>query len=104
MNVDAKDERRPDGHDMESSFEDSIGPNTGDSDSETGDETQHSGGEVEGGTGVNRPEHEEIARLAYENWQQRGCPIGTSEEDWFRAEEQIKQDLNGSPAPNGSPT
>ena len=31
-----------------------------------------------------------IARVAYQHWLERGCPIGSSEDDWFRAE----QDLN----------
>lgn len=35
---------------------------------------------------------EEVARLAYTYWQTRGCPDGSPEEDWFRAE----QDLNGT--------
>jgi hypothetical protein len=30
-----------------------------------------------------------IAVLAYEFWQERGCPIGTPEQDWFRAEREI---------------
>ena len=30
-----------------------------------------------------------IAVLAYEFWQQRGCPNGTPEQDWFRAEHEI---------------
>ena len=30
-----------------------------------------------------------IAALAYEFWQARGCPDGTAEEDWFRAEQEI---------------
>ena len=29
----------------------------------------------------------DIATLAYRLWQERGCPIGSPEEDWFRAEE-----------------
>jgi uncharacterized protein YjbJ (UPF0337 family) len=45
-------------------------------------------------TGKIGPQHEDIARLAYQIWQQRGCPIGTPEEDWFRAEEEIKQHWN----------
>jgi DUF2934 family protein len=32
------------------------------------------------------PEPEEIARLAYSYWQDRGCPEGSGEEDWLRAE------------------
>lgn len=36
------------------------------------------------------PEPDEVARLAHEYWQQRGGPIGTPEEDWFRAVDEIK--------------
>jgi len=32
----------------------------------------------------------EIAALAYELWQERGCPLGSPDEDWFRAEEKLK--------------
>jgi hypothetical protein len=32
-----------------------------------------------------------IAALAYEIWLDRGCPIGTDQEDWFRAEEDLKK-------------
>jgi hypothetical protein len=32
------------------------------------------------------PESEETERLAYQDWQHRGSPIGTPKEDWFRAE------------------
>ena len=31
-----------------------------------------------------------IAALAYEFWQARRCPDGTPDEDWFRAEETLK--------------
>ncbi|MGJ5818837.1 DUF2934 domain-containing protein [Paludibaculum fermentans] len=30
--------------------------------------------------------YEEIAALAYQLWNSRGCPIGSPEEDWSRAE------------------
>jgi hypothetical protein len=30
-----------------------------------------------------------IGALAYQFWQERGCPHGTPEEDWFRAEREI---------------
>src|SRR6185369_15339137 len=33
------------------------------------------------------PEPEQIASLAYVLWQQRGCPEGSPEADWLRAEE-----------------
>lgn len=35
--------------------------------------------------------HEDIARLAYSLWQARGCPLGNSEEDWMRAEEELRR-------------
>jgi len=36
------------------------------------------------------PEHEQArAILAYHFWQERGCPIGSPEEDWFRAEQSL---------------
>ncbi|HUJ22096.1 MAG TPA: DUF2934 domain-containing protein [Bryobacteraceae bacterium] len=34
-------------------------------------------------------DHEEIARLAYSYWQARGCPHGSPEEDWLRAEQEL---------------
>jgi len=38
------------------------------------------------------PAHERIARLAYFYWQDRGCPDGSPQEDWLRAEaEQVNQ-------------
>jgi len=37
------------------------------------------------------PEHEEIAHLAYFYWEQRGRPDGCPEEDWFRAEEELRR-------------
>jgi hypothetical protein len=35
------------------------------------------------------PTHEEIAALANTLWQQRGCPHGSPDEDWFRAEAEL---------------
>jgi hypothetical protein len=34
-------------------------------------------------------EYSEIAALAYELWMDRGCPIGSPEEDWFQAEKEL---------------
>ena len=36
-------------------------------------------------------EHEEIARLAYSYWEARGSSPGSAEEDWYRAEEELKR-------------
>jgi hypothetical protein len=35
------------------------------------------------------PTNEDIAVLAYRLWQENGCPDGTQEEDWVRAEQQL---------------
>ena len=37
-----------------------------------------------------RPEAEEVALLTHQHWLERGSPIGTPEEDWFRAEEEFR--------------
>ena len=37
----------------------------------------------------NSPE-QDIANLAYALWQERGCPEGSPEQDWIRAEELIQ--------------
>ena len=36
-------------------------------------------------------EHKRIARLAYSYWEARGQPYGSPDEDWFRAEEELRQ-------------
>jgi hypothetical protein len=36
------------------------------------------------------PAHEEIARLAYLYWEARGCQGGCAEEDWLRAEAELR--------------
>jgi hypothetical protein len=39
---------------------------------------------------ISKPENQQhVAILAYKFWQTRGCPEGTPEEDWFRAEQEI---------------
>ena len=42
---------------------------------------------------------EKIARLAHQYWMERGCPEGSPEEDWLRAE----QDLQARPASGDEP-
>lgn len=37
-----------------------------------------------------RPDATEIAALAYQLWLARGCPIGSDQDDWFRAEVMLK--------------
>jgi hypothetical protein len=42
------------------------------------------------GHGIAAFGHTEIAALAYELWQARGCPLGSPDEDWFRAAEELR--------------
>jgi hypothetical protein len=42
------------------------------------------------GHGIAAFGHAEIAALAYEYWQARGCPHGSSQEDWFHAAEVLR--------------
>ena len=32
----------------------------------------------------------EIARRAYQLWEQRGCPAGSPESDWYQAEAELR--------------
>jgi hypothetical protein len=36
------------------------------------------------------PSAEDTLRLAYEYWQERGCPDGSPEIDWLKAEETFR--------------
>jgi hypothetical protein len=42
------------------------------------------------GHGIRTFGHAEIAALAYELWEARGRPDGSSQEDWFRAAEELR--------------
>jgi hypothetical protein len=35
------------------------------------------------------PTHDDIAKLAYHLWEERGAPIGSPEVDWERAEHEL---------------
>ena len=39
------------------------------------------------------PTESEIATVAYQLWLDNGCPVGSHEEDWFRAETMLKNAL-----------
>jgi Protein of unknown function (DUF2934) len=36
--------------------------------------------------------YEAVALRAYGLWEKRGCPFGSPEEDWLRAEEEIRRE------------
>jgi hypothetical protein len=40
--------------------------------------------------GNDSPSHDEIALLAYSYWEARGCQGGCPEEDWLRAEGELR--------------
>ena len=40
------------------------------------------------------PTHEEISRLAYSYWEARGFVAGSPEEDWLRAELELRASMN----------
>ena len=52
---------------------------------------------VTSSTDISGPSFEEIARRAYELWEERGKPHGSDEEDWHRAEHQLRNQ-SGTPA------
>jgi hypothetical protein len=37
-----------------------------------------------------QPTYEEISHLAYQYWEGRGCQGGSPEEDWLRAEQELR--------------
>jgi hypothetical protein len=41
---------------------------------------------------VQNSPQEERALRAHRIWEERGCPIGSPQEDWFRAEEEIRSE------------
>jgi hypothetical protein len=41
--------------------------------------------------------HEVIKELAYEYWEERGCPIGSPEIDWYKAEQRMRSSSLASP-------
>ena len=45
--------------------------------------------------------HDEIARIAYLNWQEAGCPAGRDFELWLGAERQIAANRPESSSENG---
>jgi hypothetical protein len=52
---------------------------------------EHSTAEaVPAGHGITEFGHRDIAALAHEYWQARGCPEGSPQEDWFRATKELR--------------
>jgi hypothetical protein len=47
------------------------------------------------GHGIAAFGHEDIAALAHELWQARGCPVGSADEDWHHAVKQLRSRAGG---------
>ena len=47
---------------------------------------------------VSQSPDNDIAALAYHLWMERGCPIGSPEDDWFRAEAELKNKVQAQAA------
>ena len=56
--------------------------------SRQGKETRKTVGSQAGRTSL-YPDHDIVGKLALELWQKRGCPVGSSQEDWFQAERSL---------------
>ena len=41
--------------------------------------------------------HEKIAMRAYDKWCKRGCPQGTHMQDWFEAENELRNEMSRMP-------
>ena len=39
----------------------------------------------------------QIEKLAYRFWEERGCPLGSPEMDWLKAEREFDRELIGPP-------
>jgi hypothetical protein len=40
---------------------------------------------------LSKEQREQIEKLAYQRWVERGRPLGSPDEDWFRAEQELIQ-------------
>lgn len=49
----------------------------------------HTDLESDSAADISRPGNGEIAALAYQLWKDRGCPIGSPDEDWLLAEAEL---------------
>jgi hypothetical protein len=38
---------------------------------------------------LSNEQHEQIEKLAYQLWEERGRPLGSPDEDWIRAEQEF---------------
>jgi hypothetical protein len=46
---------------------------------------------------LSNAQHEQVKKLAYRLWEERGGPVGSPEEDWLRAEQEFTQRSDSPP-------
>ena len=54
------------------------------------EEAANADNSLEGYAAINAEDHSEIAKLAYQFYEERGRENGSAEEDWYRAEQEIR--------------
>lgn len=59
------------------------------------EEAANADNSLEGYAAINADDHSEIAKLAYHFYEERGRQDGSAEEDWFRAEQEIRARRGG---------
>ena len=59
-------------------------------------ESNHRSDEPIGGIEHPTLDPEAIGRLAYFYWEERGCPNDSADEDWFRAEAELRNLLTAA--------
>jgi hypothetical protein len=57
--------------------------------------TTYPDGEIDSTVDFSRPRNDEIAPRAFQLWKERGCPIGSPEQDWFLAEAELIHQQSG---------
>lgn len=50
--------------------------------------------DIEGHERLSDVDHNEIAERAHQLWLKRGSPVGSAEQDWFRAKEELRAKRN----------
>jgi hypothetical protein len=55
--------------------------------------SSHRSDEATGGIEHPTLDQESISRLAYFYWEERGCPSNSADEDWFKAEAELRNRL-----------
>ncbi len=54
--------------------------------------TTETAGSSSTGPAATNPDPAAVAALAYRFWLERGCPFGSDQEDWFRAETTLQDE------------